>query len=40
MAGEGFLSVHLPSRVGFARPCEASYVDDSGEEKEKEIELE
>ena len=33
--------MRLPSWVGLARSCEASYVDDSGEdEEEKEIELE
>ena len=41
MAGEGFLLVHLPSQVGLAQPCEASYADDSREEEEEEeIELE
>ena len=35
------MSVRLPSWVGLTRPCEASYVDDSGEEEEEEeIELE
>ena len=34
------MSVHLLSRVRLARLCEASYVDDSGEEEEEEeIEL-
>ena len=33
--------MHLPSRVGLARPCEAFCTNDSGEEEEEgEIELE
>ena len=40
MAEEGFLSVHLPSWVGLARPCEVPYADDSGEEEEEEEEIE
>ena len=33
--------MRLPSWVGLTRPCEASYADDSGEDKEEEeIELE
>ena len=35
------MSVRLLSWVGLTRPCEASYADDSGEDKEEEeIELE
>ena len=40
MAEERFLSVHLPSWVGLAQPCEVPYADDSGEEEEEEIVLE
>ena len=38
--GEGFLSVHLSSRVGLARSCEAFCADDSGKEEEEEGEIE